>query len=48
MTDWDDIDDHGQPQLLEEWRAVQEHPPLEHIEVHIPRELLWLGRSPPQ
>jgi len=48
MSDWSDIDDHGEPELRAEWRAVQDHPPLEFVKVQVPKDLLWLGCAPPQ
>lgn len=28
MTSWDDVDDHGEPELRRAWRMAPEDPPL--------------------
>ena len=47
---WDDVDADGnqEAQLLGEWRAVQDDPPLGVVEIEIPKELCWLGQPCPQ
>lgn len=45
---WADVDDHGEPGLLAEWRAVQDNPPLGVVTVDVPKDFCALGRECPQ
>jgi len=50
LPSWGDIDVDGnqEAQLCDEWRAVQDDPPLGVVEIEIPKELCWLGQPCPQ